>query len=217
MFRIGLDKNRGAAAQVYSKGDISLGCDASILLDSEGSEIVSSMNFALVARESAASSGGPEIQIPLGRKDSRTSNHQQADIHLPSSGISVDEFLHIFMSKGMNLEESVAILDSQIINHSFELLLKLECPTKTPLTNLTVVPNDMTPFIFYNHYYRDVVTGKGVFGIDSESPGIFEQHLLSISLLLIRTTFSKFSPLHLLDCLQQMLSVKQRVRVRLGV
>ncbi|KAK3188439.1 hypothetical protein Dsin_028000 [Dipteronia sinensis] len=59
--------------------------------------------IALVARESVAFSGGPEIQIPLGRKDSRTSNHQQADIHLPTSGISVDEFLHIFMSKGMNL------------------------------------------------------------------------------------------------------------------
>ncbi|KAK0577837.1 hypothetical protein LWI29_000962 [Acer saccharum] len=195
------------------------GCDASILLDSEGSEIVSTKNFgirkrekiqqiktaleaecpgqvscadiiALVARESVAFSGGPEIQIPLGRKDSRTSNHQQADIHLPYSGISVDEFLHIFMSKGMNLEESVAILGahtlgvghcrnivdrlynphpgSQIINHSFELLLRLECPTRTPLTSLTVVPNDMTPFIFDNHYYRDVTAGNGLFGIDSD-------------------------------------------------
>ncbi|KAK2644547.1 hypothetical protein Ddye_019742 [Dipteronia dyeriana] len=133
----------------------------------DGGGLLNNRNIiALVARESVAFSGGPEIQIPLGRKDSRTSNHQQADIHLPSSGISVDEFLHIFMSKGMNLEESVALLDSQIINHSFELLLKLECPTRTPLTDLTVVPNDMTPFIFDNHYYRDV-TGNVVFGIDS--------------------------------------------------
>lgn len=56
---------------------------------------------------------------------------------------------------------------SQIINHSFELLLRLACPTKTPLTSLTVVPNDMTPFIFDNRYYRDVTAGNGLFGIDS--------------------------------------------------
>lgn len=68
--------------------------------------------IALVAQESIAFTGGPELQLPLGRKDSRTSSHQQADIHLPSPGASVDEILRIFMSKGMNLEESVAILGS---------------------------------------------------------------------------------------------------------
>lgn len=66
--------------------------------------------IALAARESVALSGGPHIAIPLGRKDSRTSSSGTADARLPSPGISVDEFLQIFSSKGMSVEESVAIL-----------------------------------------------------------------------------------------------------------
>lgn len=52
------------------------------------------------------------------------------------------------------------------INYSFELLLKLQCPSKNPLTNLTAVPNDSTPLIFDNQYYRDVLMGKGLFAVD---------------------------------------------------
>ena len=66
---------------------------------------------ALAAREAVAISGGPFIQIPLGRKDSLTSSSQQADAHLPSPSIDdVDRFLQIFMGKGMDLKESVAII-----------------------------------------------------------------------------------------------------------
>ncbi|KAL5840382.1 hypothetical protein ACOSQ4_012990 [Xanthoceras sorbifolium] len=44
------------------------------------------------------------------------------------------------------------------INHSFELLLRLECPpTITPLTNITVVPNDGKPLVFDNHYYTEML------------------------------------------------------------
>ena len=53
------------------------------------------------------------------------------------------------------------------IDPGFEALLRLLCPTKIPLTNLTIVPNDKTPFIFENQYYRDVLMGKGLFTIDS--------------------------------------------------
>lgn len=115
------------------------GCDASILLDSGNSELFSSKNLGirkqeaigyiksvleaecpgqvscadiivLAAKESVDFSGGPRIQIPLGRKDSTTSNNKQSDDLLPSPAVTVDELLHIFMSKGLDLEVSVAIL-----------------------------------------------------------------------------------------------------------
>ncbi|KAK9224128.1 hypothetical protein WN944_012577 [Citrus x changshan-huyou] len=79
------------------------GCDASILFYSDQglkdeSEMVSCADIiVLAAEESVALSGGPDIQIPLGRKDSTTSSHQLAHLHFPFPGITVDELLHTFM------------------------------------------------------------------------------------------------------------------------
>ncbi|OMO76910.1 Plant peroxidase [Corchorus capsularis] len=144
--------------------------------------------IALAAKESVALSGGPNIQIPLGRKDSITCSRRAAETHLPSPDITVDQLLKIFMSKGLNMEESVAILGGHTlggghcinivgrlydrqrndqINPGFEALLRFHCPTNFPLTNLTVVPNDKTPLTFDNQYFRDVLIGKGLFAIDS--------------------------------------------------
>ncbi|KAJ0081748.1 hypothetical protein Patl1_09960 [Pistacia atlantica] len=80
--------------------------------------------IALAAREAVCVSGGPQIQIPLGRKDSTTCNHQQANTHLPSSGITVDQLLPIFSSKGMNLKESVAILGNNLTNITNSIMLQ---------------------------------------------------------------------------------------------
>lgn len=66
--------------------------------------------IALAAKESVSVSGGPEIRIPLGRKDALTGSSQQADTKLPEAGIAVDELLRIFASYGMNIEESVSII-----------------------------------------------------------------------------------------------------------
>lgn len=49
----------------------------------------------------------------------------------------------------------------------FKELLRLNCPTRVPLTNITVLPNDLTPLAFDNHYYKDILMGRGLFGIDS--------------------------------------------------
>ncbi|TKY53986.1 Peroxidase 29 [Spatholobus suberectus] len=144
--------------------------------------------IVLAAKESVSFSGGPQIEIPLGRKDSRTCSFQEADAKLPSPTIAVDEFISIFMSKGMSIEESVSILGAHTLgvghclnivgrlydprvgdtmDFEFEASLRLACPTDIPLTNLTFVPNDMTPVIFDNQYYRDIIMGRGLFGIDS--------------------------------------------------
>ncbi|KAI3863595.1 hypothetical protein MKX03_031646 [Papaver bracteatum] len=205
-----------------------LGCDASILLNSErrntGSEMISSKNFmirnrestgliksvvesecprqvscadiiALAAKESVAFTGGPQIQVPLGRKDSTSSSYKQADLSLPSPQVSVDGMLQIFTSKGMNLQESVAMgahslgvghclnivgrlynpkhtnsnaaSANNMLEKGYEVVLKMQCPTRVPLTNLTFVPNDITPITFDNQYYRDIIFGRGLFGIDS--------------------------------------------------
>ncbi|KAK4588431.1 hypothetical protein RGQ29_019432 [Quercus rubra] len=144
--------------------------------------------IGLAAKESVSFSGGPHIQIPLGRKDSTTSSYQQADASLPPQGIKVHELIHTFASKGMNLEESIAIIGAHTLgvghciniasrlydpqpnghmHYGYKAFLRLKCPTRVPLSNFTFVPNDITPTIFDNQYYRDVLMGKGLFTIDS--------------------------------------------------
>ncbi|CAJ2649470.1 peroxidase 29-like protein [Trifolium pratense] len=144
--------------------------------------------IVLAAKASVALSGGPNIEVPLGRKDSTTSSSKQADAKLPSPTISVDEFISIFKSKGMSIQEAVSILGAHTLgvghcinivgrlynqqirdnmDWRFKTSLRLACPTEIPLTNLTFVPIDMTPTIFDNHYYREILMGRGLFGIDS--------------------------------------------------
>ncbi|KAF4372582.1 hypothetical protein F8388_027255 [Cannabis sativa] len=112
----------------------------------------------------------------------------QADANIPGPGISLNKLLHIFTSHGMTIEESVSMLGAHTLgvghclniasrlydgnpedqmNLGFEAHLKWKCPTRVPLTNLTFVPIDSTPIAFDNQYFKDLLMGKALFGIDS--------------------------------------------------
>ncbi|KAF3773946.1 Peroxidase 29 [Nymphaea thermarum] len=171
------------------------GCDASILLDSVGnrniiSEMVSDRNFGIrkrgsiqlikevvesecpgkvscadliimAASKSVAVSGGPLIRILLGRKDSTTANNLLADHFLPRShtlgaGHCVNIVDRLYEPK-----------EDDFMSNTFNLYLRFLCPDKMPLTNLTALPNDLTPILFDNQYFRDILAGRGPFTIDS--------------------------------------------------
>ncbi|KAK6160985.1 hypothetical protein DH2020_004366 [Rehmannia glutinosa] len=155
------------------------GCDASILLDgTKHSEMASSKNFGIrkrefinfikstveevcpeqvscadilvmSAREAVAFSGGPRIDVPLGRKDSwNPPNFTLADVLLPPADIGVDGMLQLLTKKGLSVQESVAILGAYTlgithclnlesragnsINPGFENTLRLKCPVGSP-------------------------------------------------------------------------------------
>lgn len=57
--------------------------------------------------------------------------------------------------------------DDHSLNLVYRATLRLKCPTRVPLTNLTLLSSDLTPVIFDNQYYKDLVMGKGLFLIDS--------------------------------------------------
>ncbi|GLU08521.1 hypothetical protein SLE2022_254280 [Rubroshorea leprosula] len=146
----------------------------------------------LAAREAVAMTGGPWIEVPLGRRDSSaTPSYELADAMLPSPTTGVDEMLEIFSEKGMTLEESVAILGahtlgishcSSLLNRlynpigdktgvmepSFAAFLRLNCPAGSLTSNLSFVLNDPTAFVFDNQYYINALGGKGVLKIDAE-------------------------------------------------
>ncbi|GAV70844.1 peroxidase domain-containing protein, partial [Cephalotus follicularis] len=147
----------------------------------------------LAAREAVVVSGGPFIKVPLGRRDSTiTPSNELADAMIPSASIGVDGMLHIFASKGMSIEESVAIMGAHTlgITHcsnivgrlysqngghepkemepGFAAILKLACPLESLISNFSFVLNDPTSFAFDNMYYRNAIEGHGILRIDSE-------------------------------------------------
>ncbi len=69
--------------------------------------------IAMAGREAVAFTGGPRIDIPLGRRDSTFASAAEATASLPAATISVDQFIALFAGYGMTLSESVAILGEQ--------------------------------------------------------------------------------------------------------
>ncbi|PRQ39457.1 putative peroxidase [Rosa chinensis] len=149
--------------------------------------------LVLAAREAVAMSGGPEIKVPLGRRDSIVApSSKLADSLLSAANIGVDGTLHVFAKFGMTIEESVAILGahtlgvthcSNVLNRlneaedghikgtitpGFEAFLRLNCPQGSLASNLTFVLNDPTTATFDNHYYSNAIGGHGVLRVDAE-------------------------------------------------
>ncbi|KAL3626611.1 hypothetical protein CASFOL_030160 [Castilleja foliolosa] len=151
----------------------------------------------MAAREAVAFSGGPRINVPLGRRDtSNPPNFTLADVSLPSPDVGVDEMLRIFAKHGMSIQDSVAILGShtlgithcsnlesrlynqqnrpgdEIINQAYENTLKLKCPHvgPTPSKFISFVQNDFTAVLFDNQYFVNSINGLGVLKIDTQMP-----------------------------------------------
>ncbi|WMV09709.1 hypothetical protein MTR67_003094 [Solanum verrucosum] len=147
----------------------------------------------LAAREAISVSGGPRIDVPLGRRDSSNPpNSSLADSSLPPSNLGVNDMLQLFAQKGLSLEESVAIngahtlgithclsIESRLYDeskndepneHEFELYLKLSCPKGSLTSNVSFVLNEPTTLTFDNHYFINAINGRGVLRIDAEIP-----------------------------------------------
>ncbi|ESQ54101.1 hypothetical protein EUTSA_v10025607mg [Eutrema salsugineum] len=114
------------------------GCDASVLLDSDGSMIsekeappnlslkgldviddiliVSCADIiVLAARESVKVAGGPRYVVETGRKDSLGAFKEAAERWLPSPNANLSDILHVFASKGFNEQETVSLLGAHSI------------------------------------------------------------------------------------------------------
>ncbi|XP_031373853.1 peroxidase 18-like isoform X3 [Punica granatum] len=120
------------------------GCDASILIQGNGTEqsdpanrslggfsvinsakrvleifcpgIVSCADIlALAARDAVELTGGPAVQIPTGRRDGRISSISNVRPNIVDTGFTMDEMIRIFSSKGLSLEDLVVLSGAHTI------------------------------------------------------------------------------------------------------
>ncbi|PPR90736.1 hypothetical protein GOBAR_AA29952 [Gossypium barbadense] len=114
------------------------GCDASVLLQGNGTERSDPANtslggssvidsakrvleifcpgtvscadiIALAARDAVAIAGGPAFQIPTGRKDGRISNSVNVRPNIVDTSFTMDEMIKLFNSKGLSLDDLVTL------------------------------------------------------------------------------------------------------------
>ncbi|KAK9682910.1 hypothetical protein RND81_10G106000 [Saponaria officinalis] len=123
------------------------GCDASVLLDGDGTEkddpanaslggfevieaakaaiesfcpgIVSCADIvAIAARDAVALAGGPDFEIPTGRLDGRVSSVWNVRPNLVDTSFTMDDMIAIFASKGLALEDIVILSGAHTIGRA---------------------------------------------------------------------------------------------------
>lgn len=132
-------------------------------------------------------SGGPEYEVPLGRRDGLTFATRNATLaNLPSPTSNATVILDSLATKGFNPTDVVALsgghtigishcgsfrnrlypnkdptMDNDLAND-----LKVTCPTED--SNNTVVMDIRTPNLFDNKYYVGLVNREGLFTSDQD-------------------------------------------------
>ncbi|KAK2358643.1 Peroxidase superfamily protein [Trifolium repens] len=145
---------------------------------------------AIAARDSVLLSGGPSWSVLLGRRDGTISNGSLANVALPSPFDPLDTIVSKFTDAGLNLTDVVslsgahtigrarcALFSNRLFNFSgtgspdstldTTMLTDLQnlCP-QTADGNTTAVLDRNSSDLFDNHYYKNLLNGKGLLSSD---------------------------------------------------
>ncbi|KAF6158442.1 hypothetical protein GIB67_022039 [Kingdonia uniflora] len=179
--------NKNMAEQAYDSIN-----KAKALVESKCPGVVSCADIlAIAARDFVHLAGGPYYQVKKGRWDGKVSKTSNVNSNIPHANSTVDELLKLFASKGLSLQDLVALSGAHTIGFSHcqhfvnrlydhrgtkqpdpsidaKLLkvLKMSCP-QSGGNNDIVAPFDVvTPFAFDNAYYRNVEAKMGLLATD---------------------------------------------------
>ncbi|KAL0286900.1 UNVERIFIED_CONTAM: Peroxidase N [Sesamum calycinum] len=159
--------------------------------------------LTIAARDSVLLSGGPSWKVLLGRRDGLVSNQTGANLSLPSPFESLDAIIAKFAAVGLNTTDVVALSGGHTIglsrcaffsnrlsnfsgtgapdstlNSSLIPDLQAACPANGDGNN-TVALDVNSRDLFDNHYFVNLVNGRGILQSD--------QSLLSSDLALSTT------------------------------
>ncbi|XP_021762086.1 peroxidase 18-like [Chenopodium quinoa] len=196
------------------------GCDASVLVEGDGTEKADPANkslggfevietakrelelfcpgtvscadiLALAARDAVVMAGGPDIQMPTGRKDGMVSMISNVRPNIVDTSFTVDDMAKIFSSKGLSLTDLVILSGAHTIGsaHCNAFSDRFQVSSKGNLTSVdssldkdyaeklakkcasstseTVNFDPKTAFSFDNQYYKNLMEKKGLLQTDS--------------------------------------------------
>ncbi|KQK03746.1 hypothetical protein BRADI_2g09600v3 [Brachypodium distachyon] len=143
--------------------------------------------LALAARDSVVVSGGPDYEVPLGRRDSpRFATMQDVIAGLPAPSSTVPALLAVLNKINLDATDLVAISGAHTVglspcssfedrlyprqdpnmNPPFAARLRQICPAKG--VNRSTVLDVSTPNAFDNRYYVNLVNREGLFVSDQD-------------------------------------------------
>ncbi|XP_057835263.2 peroxidase 2-like [Cryptomeria japonica] len=143
--------------------------------------------LAIAARDSVVELGGPTWTILLGRRDSTIASRDATNSNLPAPSSTLRELITNFTSKGLSTKDMVALSGAHTIGQArcttfrdriyndrnidkvFATSLEANCPNSSGKGDNNIAPIDtLSPTIFDNNYYKDLISKKGVFHSDQE-------------------------------------------------
>ncbi|KAF1882172.1 hypothetical protein Lal_00038816 [Lupinus albus] len=145
--------------------------------------------LTLSAEISSVLGGGPNWEVPLGRRDGLTANRTLANLNLPSGLFNLTQLKSNFAAQGLNTIDLVALSGAHTIgkahcssinsrlfnfnngkpdptlNTSYLQTLRNTCPNNGPESNLANF-DPTTPDTFDNNYYSNLQEKKGLLHSD---------------------------------------------------
>ncbi|KAL7159572.1 hypothetical protein ABFS83_01G036600 [Erythranthe nasuta] len=150
--------------------------------------------LALAARDAVEFTGGPNIQIPTGRKDGRISMAANVRPNIIDTSFTLDEMIKIFSAKGLSIDDLVTLSGAHTIGRShcgsfndrfkvdsngnltlidlsldrqYATQLMKMCPNNNNNDRVTVNNDPASPLQFDNSYFKILLAHKGLFQSDS--------------------------------------------------
>ncbi|XP_056686210.1 cationic peroxidase 1 isoform X2 [Spinacia oleracea] len=141
--------------------------------------------LAVVARDSVVGLGGPNWNVPLGRRDSTEAHPYLTEAIAPLFLAGLDAIILFFEAKGFTKNEFVAlqgshtigmarcltyknhIYDDKNIDPAYAASLRANCPKQGGDSKLTPI-DSTTPFVFDNMYFINLMKQKGLLVADQQ-------------------------------------------------
>ncbi|XP_010250695.1 PREDICTED: peroxidase 51 [Nelumbo nucifera] len=146
--------------------------------------------LALATRDVVFQAGGPRYQVELGRRDGLVSQKSRVAGNLPEAKFDLDQLNSIFSSNNLSQIDMIALSGAHTVgfshckqfanrlysftpsspvdpsmdsNYASEIMLS--CPQNVD-PSVAVNMDPLTPVVFDNVYYQNLLAGKGLFTSD---------------------------------------------------